>query len=272
MAVPSGILTGESTEAVARAERENLYEFWAHFGRAAGRQLHEEPGLAWFETGIKSPLMNGVLEFRSPRAEADGRIATVLDRFRARGLPLQWTTKPSDRPGDLGDRLLAHGLVRVFDLPAMSIDLSGATDPPVPPGLRIRHVLDRPMLDAWVRVGLGAFEVPASVHPDFADLEASLGLEWSLPWRRYLGTLDGEPVGSSMAFYHAGVVGIYYVGTVPGSRRRGFGAALTGAPMRDARGLGYRWGVLQASPMGEPVYRRMRFREHSRYTLYTTPH
>jgi hypothetical protein len=35
--------------------------------------------------------------------------------------------------------------------------------------------------------------------------------------------------------------------------------------------MGYRWGVLQASPMGEAVYRRMGFREHARYPLFLTP-
>jgi GNAT superfamily N-acetyltransferase len=266
-----GILTGEFAATVARAEGENFTAFWARYGRAPSRELHEEPGLTWFATGIPYPLMNGVLDFRVAARAADARIGAVIDWFRGRGLPFQWPVMPLHRPRDLGERLEAHGLIRAFDLPAMSIDLVEAPDPPVPPGLMIRRVLDRKQLEAWTRVGLAAFEAPEHLLPDFVDLEMSLGLDWNLPRRRYFGLLDGRPVASSMVFYHAGVAGIYFVGTANEVRRRGVGAAVTAAGLRDARGMGYRWGVLQASPMGEAVYRRMGFREHARYPLFLTP-
>jgi len=58
------------------------------------------------------------------------------------------------------------------------------------------------------------------------------------------------------------------VGTMPGHRRRGLGAALTAFPLKAARELGYRTGVLQASEAGYGVYRSLGFEDDGQVQLY----
>jgi GNAT superfamily N-acetyltransferase len=97
---------------------------------------------------------------------------------------------------------------------------------------------------------------------------ARIGLGEDVPWRHSLGLLDGEPAATSSLFVGAGVAGVYFVFTVEEACRRGIGAALSLAPLLEARAMGLALGVLQSSTMGEPVYRRLGFAEHSRIGIY----
>ncbi len=70
----------------------------------------------------------------------------------------------------------------------------------------------------------------------------------------FVGYVDGQPVGTSVAYHSDGVVGVYLVGVVPAMRRKGFGEALTWHATLSDPALPC---SLQASDLGRPVYERM---------------
>jgi ribosomal protein S18 acetylase RimI-like enzyme len=80
--------------------------------------------------------------------------------------------------------------------------------------------------------------------------------------------LDGSPAAAAMVILTHGIGGIYWVGTVPAARGKGLAELVTRAVGNAAFDMGARLVVLQASPMGEPVYRRMGYREVTRYPYY----
>jgi GNAT superfamily N-acetyltransferase len=64
-----------------------------------------------------------------------------------------------------------------------------------------------------------------------------------------------------MLFDGAGVASVFGVAVAPSARGRGIGAAITLTAFDEARALGHRYGVLFATELGAPVYRRIGFRD-----------
>lgn len=75
----------------------------------------------------------------------------------------------------------------------------------------------------------------------------------------YLGSFNGEVIGSSLMYFSEHFTSLYWVGVHPDHRRHGLGSALSYAPLKEAIARGYRWSVLQAQPLGVPVYPKLGF-------------
>jgi predicted acetyltransferase len=74
-----------------------------------------------------------------------------------------------------------------------------------------------------------------------------------------------------LAFLHRESVGLYGIGTPPPHRGNGYGSALTVAGIRWGASNGATVAVLQASQLGEPVYRSLGFRTVFDMTAWSLP-
>ena len=86
------------------------------------------------------------------------------------------------------------------------------------------------------------YGLPSDWENTVFDLWLKLGLDF--PVRNYVGYLNDKPVSTACILYGGGAAGSYLVATLPETRGKGIGAALTLQPLQDARGLGYRIGTL----------------------------
>ena len=83
--------------------------------------------------------------------------------------------------------------------------------------------------------------------------------------RYFIGRVLGQVVSASIGVISDGVVGIFGVATKPAYRRRGYGTAMTWVALRCASTLP---AVLGPSDAGEPLYRKMGFRDFHQFRMW----
>jgi GNAT superfamily N-acetyltransferase len=264
----SAILKDLSAPALVAAIWANLFEWYRYLGTSPKAEFYDGPELTWVLTGIPMSFLNCVLPIQAEPDNVDAIIERTVAQFRSRGVTeFTWWTEPGTQPTDLGKHLMDHGLTYTDGGPGMAVDLLGLNeDLPTPTGLTTERVEDTEALRKWVYAANIGFELPETSVNTCFDLFTGLGFD--LPLRNYLGILNGEPVATSQLFLGAGVAGIYWVATIPEARRQGIGAAITLAPLREARAHGYRVAILHSSPMGLGVYPRLGFQEYCKMSCY----
>lgn len=252
--------------ALTAAIEDNAAEFLLAMGRAGGGEERDDD-VRWTIGGSPIDYHNAVVAARLDSGNADAAIQASIACMRSRGVSGSWHLGPGMTPVDLGQRLVDHGFYYAGDDIGMAADLAILEPSPLPHGLEIARVGTPEHLRVWVETLAQGFGEGPGAAAWVGEIYLEIGLEHP-QWRHYLGRLDGAPVATASLFLGAGVAGIYFVFTVPEARNRGIGSALTLAPLLEARALGYRIGVLGASSMGEPIYRRIGFGEYCRIGLF----
>ena len=116
----------------------------------------------------------------------------------------------------MGKYLEAHGLTFLDEELGLAADLQALNeDFPTPPGLTIKRVGDVETLKKWTHPFSIGFEFPEVAINGLFDIAVAVGFRTQVPWRNYVGLLEGKPVACTELFLGAGVAGIYWVATVP---------------------------------------------------------
>jgi GNAT superfamily N-acetyltransferase len=173
--------------------------------------------------------------------------------------------------GAVGDEvevfLRERGFVLAETMPAMAVDLDRVTLPLLPDGYAIREVHAGADNASWCETFAVGYGLPRPVADAFGP-NAAAKIEGDSVARFFAVTGSGGMVATSTLFLEGGLAGIYCVATLPDERGKGLGACVTAEPLRLARQLGYRTGILQSSAIGESVYRRLGFTGFGTLPLY----
>jgi ribosomal protein S18 acetylase RimI-like enzyme len=252
-----------SSAELAAAVQENLFDLFRAMMVLPGGELVEEGGVSYHHTFPTNPMFKGIWRTRLTPDETDAAIEERLAWYKARNAPYNfWWIGPGSEPADLPERLLRHGFhPNVEGDPGLGVDLHQLNEAvKTPAGFKIEQVTSQQGLEDWRDVFAASFDIPLFAGQAWVDATLAAGGERA-PWQLYVGYLNGRPVATNILFNGGGAAGLYGIGTLPEARNQGIGAAITLKPLLDARDQGYHVGVLFATPMGLPVYRRLGFRE-----------
>lgn len=191
----------------------------------------------------------------------------ALEYFRGLGRGFSLFTRKLPVDEDLFDAAEAAGIKVFGDSPQM-ICRSRVPDRELPVGVSIDLIADRDDVDHFARIGGAAYSVygapPEATASHFNGSRALAGPTI----RAALARLDGEPVGAALVLLSHGIAGVYWVAVAECARGLGIAFAVTQYVTNLAFDLGAANVQLQASTMGEPVYRRMGYEELHRTRLH----
>ena len=138
-----------------------------------------------------------------------------------------------------------------------------------PPVRSLPQVECLPVVDSRTRrifaeITSSCFDIP----PGIAETVYGRERAWNGSYKGFVGLVGDEPVGIAAMVESADALGIYSVGTLAQYRRKGYGEAL----FRAAASHGHCMGpfVLQSTEAGHALYRRMGFRDVTKFTVYLT--
>jgi len=213
----------------------------------------------------------------------DDLLAEVTVRAAATGRPvLHWWTRPSSRPDDIGDHLVAHGFRRAEVLDVFALDLSrpgAAADLherlEVPAEVEVRRVTDEGGVRAAGRLAAEAFGEDEPTEAQVAEAVERLAEEertgrWQ--YRRWIASVDGRDVGSAGATLVGDLVRLWGGAVLADARGRGAYRALLSARCGDAVAAGASVALVKGrvSTSG-PTLRRAGFQVFGQEVRYDLP-
>jgi hypothetical protein len=228
--------------------------------------FEEDGGVLSYAGGSWIPVnCNGAfrLDDSVPAAELIDRADAFFAR-RKRGYTVK--IRDTGQDDDLATVCAAEGLVAVGEPFPEMICRQPFTDLSPPDGVTIRLVADEQGLLDFTAVNADAYAVygmPPEVFVDsFDQPDQLLADDDAAMVVAYRGAV---PLAAALTYRSDGIASLQWVGTVAEARQLGLGRSITQAVTNLAFERGAATVTLQASEMGEPVYRKLGYETLYRY-------
>ncbi|HEC37339.1 MAG TPA: hypothetical protein ENI29_03825 [bacterium] len=249
------ILKNVSSKSIDFYIEQNLDDFYTKSSKQHNFISHIENKISWVSSK-NADWPEGIFRADFENLNVENEVIIVKTLIQGKQVPNGWTVGPLTKPKNLGTVLEKFGFSNVYQQAGMALDLKDLKHQILDENeLLVEVVEDKEHLKQWAKIVSLVF----GIKVDFELLEYLL-LEPEAKF--YTGNLEGKPVSSLMLYLSSGVAGLHAVSTIKEYRSRGFGLVISWKALIDAFKMGYKVGVLQASTLGERVYRKMGFQKY----------
>ncbi|PKM95607.1 MAG: hypothetical protein CVU84_02050 [Firmicutes bacterium HGW-Firmicutes-1] len=258
-----------STEYIVKLIEQNYSDFYIEMAKLKGCEYKKGNSYNWVR-GNEGSWPTGIFDIRLQIDSINNTINDMVTRMKAGLLPNTIMTGPSSIPDNYDRYFNEFGLIRKYEAAGMAMNipntkleyLNDDND------LEICILEDEELLFNWCKiVGIELFSKPDKKSiEDFCDL---IRLTFSIDkFRCFVAKYKGRIIATSFLYLNKGIAGIYFVATDKAYRNKGVGKLITLAPLIFAQERGYRIVILQASPLGEVIYKKIGFKEYCRLGRY----
>lgn len=221
------------------------------------------------ETDIPYPIFNRVFDYQaSKNIDIAADVKSIANSYHKRGMKCGWHIYSHDRDEAVIEALHTNAFVNVGSMSGMSLSLEGwEIKNAEVPGLKIRTIHTDEELEIFKRVFIAEYQLPDTVAEAVTRIFAYDDEGKST--RYYLAYLNDVPASTLMTFSQGDITGIYTVATLQQFRSKGIGGAIVAHALRDMRTSGAKQAILQASSMGQSIYRKLGFEEKITIDVYS---
>jgi GNAT superfamily N-acetyltransferase len=253
---------------------ENLRAAMRFFGYATGTgEIASLPGSVAMYSGLDYGVFNiAMMEGHVSRAglTLEQRLVEIAHYFKPR--TPRWSLWVCEDLLDQAVRRRARQVIGDFGLRAISHPpgmIASALLPPMTelPAIELQPVGAGVLQRAFTEITSISFEIPFGI----AQAVYAQDTAWQGQYRGFVGLVAGRPA-SIVAVVRAGdALGVYSLATHPTWRRQGYGEATMRAAVEEmVRSTGVERVVLQSTEAGYSLYKRMGFRDVTRFAVYLT--
>jgi len=240
---------------ICAAIENDLYDFLQKVAVISENKVYASDEISWIMS-TNSDWPNRIFRAKFNTTETNEKIAMAVEQIRLNKMPKMWVVGPASFPRDLGEQLMTHGFYKHTVQSGMAIDLLRASIKPQPSSELVIHPChDLATLRQWKFVSDTAFNRNVNF-----DILAKMLNEKSIYF--YAGSINDQVVATLIISYSSTFAGLHTVTTHPNYRKRGIAGAMVLNALHHIQKQGYPLVVLQASPLGEGVYREIGFQKY----------
>ena len=250
----SKILKKINSKSITFYIENNLDDFYSKSAEHSNFSSRMDEKISWVHAK-KSDWPDSIFRANFENLKIEHEIRDIKNLIKKEKAPNGWTVGPLTRPKNLGIILEDNGFSNVYQQAGMAVSLKKLIENElIEDNLKVEVVKSNQSLNQWIETVSSVFKIrgdPELLHFLLSQPEV----------RFYLGLVEKRAVSALMLYLSSGVAGLHAVSTLPGHRQKGYGLKISRTALIDAYKMGYSVGVLQASSLGEIVYKKLGFKK-----------
>lgn len=218
------------------------------------------------ETGVFSPILNGVYNCSTKDEQLEKVIDQVTQHFNDKKMPHSWWVETSNEPARLPRLLGDIGLQTIGKFPGMMLHIKDFVPNEQTSQLEIQRVSTSSELSLWAGILGEAFSFTSEATAAYFDLFNKTSLNG--PYYHLLGKVNGEVVCSGTVLCTENGAYIYNIATSKEARKKGYAREMTSALIEFAKERGMNRVALISSPEATELYLSLGFKVLTHYNIY----